>query len=123
MVYRSATVRRRPVALAVGVAVMASPFVFAGVAYADPGSLKIHAPDEGFGDMNNNPKPGCSFRVFGFGFDADEEFEVTFEPQGGPPAGSPTTASDTFEATQGFNKKGTKGDGRTRLFNPRPGQS
>ncbi|MGQ0631940.1 MAG: hypothetical protein ACT4P1_12955 [Sporichthyaceae bacterium] len=120
MVYRSATVRRRPVALAVGAAVMASPFAFVGVAHADPGSLKIHAPDEGFGDMNNNPKPGCSFRVFAFGVDADEEFQITFEPQGGPPAGSPTTATDTFMATEGFNKKGTQGDGRSRLFNPDP---
>ena len=70
----------------------------ATAAYADPGTIKVHAQGTPFEDNANNPKPGCQFYIAAFGVTAGETYRVTFTPQpenGNGPAGDPTTASDT----------------------------
>jgi hypothetical protein len=37
-----------------------------------------------FGGNANHPKPGCTFEVQGFGFDANQSMSFTVEGQGGP---------------------------------------
>lgn len=112
--------RQRTLATLVGGALVASPFVLAGIAHADPGTIKVHSAGTPFDDRRNEPKQACTFYIAAFGVTAGETYKVTFEPQGGPPAGTATTASDTYKATQNISKNGKKGDGRTRLFNPDP---
>lgn len=112
------------VAAAVVATVATAPVLLtATAAYADPGTIKVHAQGTPFDENANNPKPGCSFYIAAFGVTAGETYRVTFEPQpanGSGPAGDPTTASDTYKATMNISKNGKKGDGRTRLFNPDP---
>ncbi|MBA3744584.1 hypothetical protein [Sporichthya sp.] len=102
---------------ALALAVLALP----GTAQADPGTIKVHAQGTPFEENANDPKPGCAFYIAAFGVTAGETYRVTFEPQGGGNvAGEPTTASDTYTATQNISKNGKKGAGRSRLFNTDP---
>lgn len=92
-----------------------------GIAHADPGTIKVHAQGTPFDVNANDPKPGCAFYIAAFGVTAGETYRVSFEPQGGGNvAGEPTTANDTYTATQNISKNGKKGDGRSRLFNTDP---
>ena len=92
-----------------------------GIAYADPGTIKVHEQGQPFEERANDPKQVCAFYIAAFGVTAGETYRVTFEPQGGGNvAGEPTDASDTYTATQNLSKNGKKGDGRTGLFNEDP---
>ena len=62
----------------------------AATAAADPpgnnGDVKIEITGF-FGGNANHPKPGCTFSVQGFGFDAFQSMSFTVDGQGGPNVG------------------------------------
>ena len=74
----------------------------ASVAGGDPpgnnGTVKI---DFATGPITraNHPHPGCPFRISGFGFDANQAFNLSITPQGGPNVAGSGTLADTFSAT------------------------
>jgi len=106
-------------------AVVSAPLVLgATAAHADPGTIKVHAEGTPFEKNANEPKQACTFYIAAFGATANQTYRVTFAPQaanGNGPAGTPTTASDTYPTDKNLSKNGKKGDGRSRLFNEDPG--
>ena len=95
--------------------------LFASAAYADPGTIKVHAQGTPLEDNNQNePKQGCAFYIANFKGTNGHNVRITFAPQaanGNGPAGSPTSATDDFLLNKNVNKQGTKADGRSRVFN------
>src|SRR5437588_11226176 len=101
-----------------GVAVIAAAACLVGVAASvaaggppgNNGTVKIDF-DTGPITRANHPHPGCPFRISGFGFDANQAFNLSITPQGGPNvAGSGSLAGAVNATTQGTCVRGPDDD-------------
>ena len=84
----------------------------AATAFADPpgnnGDVKIEITGF-FGGNANHPKPGCTFSVQGFGFDAFQSMSFTVDGQGGPNVGGDDHLGPVPEQADGQGNFGPDG--------------
>lgn len=87
--------QKRTVATLLGATLVAAPLalatpLFTGVAFAAPGTLKVHGPETLFDIKANEPKPGCEFYLAAFDLKKNigDELDYVFTIQGNQPAGT-----------------------------------